>query len=334
MLAATLPRYGAPDALTVRDVPRPALGPTDMAIAVHASPVTQGDRRFRASDFPGFTWILARLALGVWRPRNPVVGTIYSGTVLEVGSSVTRVAVGDEVFGCADHGAHAEVLHVKEDSAWARLPSGVSHEEAAAVPFGAHTALGFLHRVAKLETGQRIAIVGAAGEVGRSAVQLAVARGAEVTGVCRSRSASLVRQLGAHHIVDFTEEDFTARGEVYDVIFDTAGATSLGHCRRALARDGMFLSLELTFGLLAQMAWTMIAGGRQVRVGVSLPTAADMDEIARLMESAQVRATIRERFALASVEEAHRVLEARQGDGTILLLPRPPTLGVMATALR
>lgn len=201
MLAATQRIYGAPNVLTLEHVEPPTPGPKDVLIKVHASAVTQGDRRLRASDFPALTWLPGRLMFGLFRPRTPVKGTQFAGRVVAIGSQVTQFVVGDDVFGATDDGAYAELLIAKEDSAMAKIPAGWDHAEAASIPYGGVTALVFLRQMAELSTGEHIAIVGASGGVGRVAVQIAKTLGAEVTAVC-SRDHELLRSLGADHIID------------------------------------------------------------------------------------------------------------------------------------
>ena len=221
MQAATLSNYGTPDAFTLAEVPTPTVSEGQILVRVRATVVTQGDRRLRSADFPGISAIPGRLLMGVTRPRNTVHGTMFAGRVEAVGEGVTDFAAGEDVFGACDNGAYAEYLAVKADSGIAKMPSGISYEQAAALPYGAVTALMFLEGMADVQPGQKVAIVGAAGGVGRYAVQVARHLGAEVTAVCSARDAELVREFGAHHVVDYRSEDFTAADTKYDVIFDT-----------------------------------------------------------------------------------------------------------------
>ena len=320
MRAAILNAYGPPEQLSVENVDRPSVAKNHLLVYVVASPVTQGDRRMRASDFPGVTWLLGRLMVGLFRPRHPIVGTVFAGRVVEVGSEVCSYRVGDNVFGHVDHGAHAEYLSVAEDGAVAKIPPGVDYVDAAAIPFGAQTAMHYVRDLAQVSAGDRVAVVGAAGEVGRFAVQIAKQCGAEVTGVCRGSSVELVRSLGADHVVDFTQHDFTQLGAVYDVIFDTADALRSRSWRACIAPGGIYLTLGLRLELLVDWMRHRVFGGPRVGLGVSLPTAAQVAELADWMSQGKLKPTIREPLPLGRIADAHRQLEARAGDGTVLVV--------------
>ena len=170
MRAAIVTTYGSPDAITLEERPVPAPGPTQLRVRVHASPVTQGDRRIRAGDFPGIMATIGRLAMGWSGPRASVQGSMFAGVVEAVGAEVTRFQPGDRVFGASMDSAHADHLVIDQDKAIARIPDGISFTEAAAVPFGAGTALPYLRDLGEVQPGQRVLIVGAAGGVGLAAV--------------------------------------------------------------------------------------------------------------------------------------------------------------------
>src|SRR5262245_9213737 len=262
MKAAFTPTYGPADILETRDVPMPNVGAHDVLVQVHASPVTAGDVRLRAGDFPSFTK-LARLVLGLFRPKHPVQGTMFAGRIVEVGAAVERYAVGDDVFGFTGHGAYAEYLAMPEDGAMAKMPSNMGYDEVAAVPYGAGTARYFLRDLGAVKRGDRVLIVGASGGVGRFAVQLAKHDGAEVTAICSRKSFDLVSSLGADHVIDHASEDFARNGQRYDVIFDVAGVTRFGRARSSLTDKGRYLTLLISVCVLLQMAVTRIFGGRR-----------------------------------------------------------------------
>ena len=324
MKAAITRHYGPADVLETRDVPVPAVGDHEVLVQIHASPVTAGDRRLRAADFPSFSAALGRLFVGLFRPRYPIQGTMFAGRIVEVGRAVTRYAVGDDVFGSAMHGAYAEFLSVREDGSLARLPAGMGYDEAAEVPYGAVTALRFLRDIAAVKPGEKVLVLGASGGVGRYAVQLARHLGAEVTGVCSRRSFELVRDLGAHHVIDYATEDFTGNGQRYDVIFDAADATSFTRCRSSLTPTGRYLTLFLSVGALLQVVLTAIFGGPRVKfAALGLGSRDDLEEVRRLLEQGAIRPVIARRFDLAQIAEAHAEADAGHLLGSVLVTVTP-----------
>ena len=223
--------YGSADVLRLARITPPEIADHQVLLRVRAAGLDRGTWHFM-SGLP----YLGRLAFGIRRPKNPVLGRDVAGTVVAVGSAVTRFAVGDEVFGIAP-GAFAEYAAAREDKL-ARKPANATFEQAAAVPVSALTALQALTDVGRVQPGQKVLITGASGGVGSYAVQLAKAFGAEVTGVCSTAKVDLVRSLGADHVVDRTREDFADGAHRYDLILDIAGNPTLSRLRRALTPTG------------------------------------------------------------------------------------------------
>jgi NADPH:quinone reductase-like Zn-dependent oxidoreductase len=318
MRAAQNTEYGTPDVLEITDVDRPTIGPRQILVRVHASAVTQGDRRLRAADFPGISALFGRLMVGVRGPRHPIGGSTFAGRVVEVGTEVARFSVGDDVFGTVMHGTYAEYVAVGEEEAVATMPTNVGYAEAASIPYGAGTALVFLRDIAKLQPGERVLIVGASGGVGRMAVQVAKHLGAEVTGVL-SRDADLVRELGADEIIDYTQEDFTDRRGAWDVILDTTEGNHFRAFRRALAPKGRYLSLYMTLRVLFEMAITSLGGGQRAMAGVAIGDAALTEDIRDMVEAGGVRAVIAERFPFERIADAHAALEGSRPSGAVVV---------------
>ncbi len=321
--------YGAPDVLRVVDVARPTFGPRDVLVAIEASGVTRGDVRVRAADFPGIGWLPGRLVTGLFAPRHPVPGTTFAGRVVEIGAEVTRFAVGDAVFGIVDHGAHAELLTVREDAALAKRPEGFDAAEAATLPYGAATARTFLIDLADVKPGERVAVIGASGEVGRFAVALARHLGAEVTAIA-SRDFDRLRALGAHRVVDRRSEDPFAEPVVsgppgqprtgrYDVVLDTTTVDHYPRARRALRSGGRYLTLHLTARILLRMIRTRLFGGPRALFGVSLPDAAAMEDVAKLASQGAFRPVVARRFPLAEARAAHELVESARAPGSVVL---------------
>lgn len=323
MKAAHTTTYGPAEVLEMRDVPRPTLKPDEVLVQVHAAPVTAGDLRLRAADFPSLSALPGRLLLGVFRPKHPIQGTMFAGRIVEVGSDVTRWSVGDDVFGNSMHGAYAEYLAMPETGAMAKTPGAIGYDEAAAVPYGAFTALHFLREVAAVKPGEKVLVVGASGGVGRFAVQIAKHLGAEVTAVCGRRSVELVRSLGADHVIERETTDFTRNGIRYDVIFDTAGVTTFGGIRASLADRGRYTSLFLSVGLLVALVLTSIFGGRRAKFAIAMPTREGMEELRELVERGVLTPVVARRFPFDDIANAHVEAERSRALGTVMVTLLP-----------
>ncbi len=327
MQAIVCPRYGPPEVLELREVPTPTPGPHDVLIRVQAASVTSGDVRVRSfTGFPPLFWLPGRLMFGVRRPRHAIPGSELAGEVTAVGTAVTRWQVGDQVFGMTglQFGANAEYLCLPQTAVLALRPSTLTPEQAAAVPFGALTALFFLRGQAQVQRGQRVLINGAGGGVGVYAVQLARQLGAQVTAVCSTGKVELVRELGADEVIDYTQTDFTRGAARYDVIFDTVGTTTFGACRRALNPHGVYLLLVFGAKQMAQMLWTKLRGGPRVCCAVTEEKADDLAYLRDLLATGALRPVIDRTYPLAQAVAAHRYVEqGHKAGGLVLTLPLP-----------
>ena len=319
MKATLHTEYGNPRVLRVDEVARPALADDQILVQVHASAVTQGDRRLRAADFPGAGAVIGRLMFGLLRPRNPIPGTTFAGRVVETGKAVTRFAVGDEVFGSCGHGAQAEYLAVAEDAPVAKIPAGVGYDEAAAVPYGAGTALAFMRDIAAVEPGERVLVLGASGGVGRFAVQIARHLGAHVTGVCSGDKAEMVRQLGAQRVIDYTRQDYRFSGETYDVVFDTVSGDGFRVAKPSLSPRGRYVSLYMTLRIAFQMLWGAVFGGPRAATGVVVGKQQLTEEVAALLAEGAIWPVVGARFPLERVADAHAALEDRTVQGAVVV---------------
>jgi NADPH:quinone reductase-like Zn-dependent oxidoreductase len=304
MQAIVRDRYGAPEVLALRDIAVPAPRDHEVRVRVHASSVNPADW-FSLTGRP----LAARLAFGLMRPRDAVLGMDVAGEVEAVGARVTRFRVGDAVYGEAAR-AYAEHACVAEDRL-ALKPRNLSFEEAASVPLAGITALQGLRDSAKIKHDSHVCINGASGGVGTFAVQIARALGAEVTGVCSTRNAELVRSIGADHVIDYTREDFTAHAKRYDAILDLVGSASIARCRRALRPGGVYISSVGRLGWIGKSFFASLLPGPRVAVLVTKATPQDLAVLTELAEAGALRPVIDRRYALAEVPEALR----RQGEG-------------------
>ena len=319
MKAAIANRYGNADILTIAEIERPEPADDEILVRVFAAPVTTADWRLRAAAFPGIMALPGRLMMGLFRPKNPVLGVAFAGRIVARGKDVTRFRLGDAVFGFSGRGAHAEFLTVKAEGPVAIKPDAVSYEEAASVPFGGVSALVFLRDFAKLAPGMKILINGASGGVGAMAVQIAKQMGTEVTGVAGTDNVDLVRSLGADHVIDYRKQSVTDAEGPYDVVLDTVGKLPYGLAKRILKRDGRFVPLEFAGREMVQALVTAVAGGPKVVLAVSNDSRADMEHLAGLMEAGKLRGVVDGAFPLADIAGAHRRVESRHARGAVVV---------------
>ncbi|MGD9982216.1 MAG: NAD(P)-dependent alcohol dehydrogenase [Hyphomonadaceae bacterium] len=243
----------------------------------------------------------------------------FAGRVEAIGEGVTRFAVGDDVFGACGFkfGAHAEFVCLPETGLVEKKPSNMTYDEAAAVMFGAISALHFL-RAAKVGQGQNVLIYGASGSVGVFAVQLAKHFGARVTGVCSTGNLELVRSIGADAVIDYTREDFSATRPIYDVIVDTVGKSGFQRANRALKRGGAFAEVVFSGATPAWM-WAALSGRARFVSGVAAARSGDQALLKRLIEAGEMRTVIDRRYPLEQIAEAHPLAESGHKKGHVVI---------------
>jgi NADPH:quinone reductase-like Zn-dependent oxidoreductase len=323
MKAITRHRYGGVDAIEFEEMARPDVAADQVLVRVRAAAVGRDVWHLMT----GLPYLTRVAGFGVRAPRQPVLGRDLAGVVDAVGTDVTRFSPGDEVFGVAD-GSFAEYAVADEDHL-AHKPAVLTFEEAAAMPVSGSTALEAVRDRGRTRPGQRVAITGASGGVGSFAVQIARAMGAEVTGVCSTTKADLVRSLGAAHVVDYTREDLTGTGVRYDVIVDIAGNRRLRDLRRALTPSGRLVIVggeggdRVTGGshrLLRALLWSPFVG-QTLTTFISSERREDLEELARLAEADQLRPAVDRTWSLAEAADAITHLADGHTRGKAVLVP-------------
>ncbi|MEL4304479.1 NAD(P)-dependent alcohol dehydrogenase [Methanococcoides sp. LMO-2] len=325
MKAIVCERYGPPEVLQLKDVTKPVPKDNEVLIKIHATPVTTGDSNVRNSVYvPPGLGPLARLMFGITKPKISIFGGVLAGEIEAIGKDVDSFKVGDQVFGTTGYtlGTYAEYKCMPEDGVLALKPVNLTYEETAVIPFGALTALYFLRDMANVRSGQKVLVNGASGGVGSSAVQIAKFFGAEVTGVCSTRNLELVKSLGADNIIDYTKEDFTKNGEVYDIILDTVvGKTSFSRCKNSLSQNGFYLSVAGGLNDLLQKLWTSKIGSKKVIFGGG--EACEKKEsllfLKELIESGKLKPVLDRSYPLEQIAEAFTYAEQGHKKGNVAI---------------
>jgi len=306
--------YGSPDVLELKDIDKPVIGEKDVLVGVQAAAINAGD----IFSMRGSPW-LARFSVGFPKPKDYVLGWDMAGIVEAVGNAVTRFQAGDEVFAVCD-GAFAEYVSVAEDKL-ALKPANLTFAQAAAVPSGAITALQGLRDVGNLQPGQKVLINGASGGVGTFAVQIAKALGGEVTGVCSTRNVDMVRSIGANHVIDYTQEDFTRNGQRYDLILDNVASRSFSDLRRVLTPQGVIVPNSGHGGMSYVFKAYLLSPfmHQQKTPFMSAPNSKDLTFIKELTEAGKITPVIDKTYPLRETPEAFRYLEKEHAQGKVVI---------------
>jgi NADPH:quinone reductase-like Zn-dependent oxidoreductase len=328
MKAVVYTEYGSPDVLQLKEVEIPVPRDNEILVRVHATSVNIGDlwaRNFKEITPSSFTmplplWLPSKMYFGFTKPKINILGSEFAGEVEAAGEDVKRFKKGDQVFGYRGQkmGAYAEYLCIPEDSLVTIQPANMTYEKAAAVPYGALTALSLLQK-ANIHPGQKVLINGASGSIGSAAVQLAKHFGAEVTGVCGTSRLELVKALGADKVLDYTREDFTKNGETYDLIFDILGKSSFSSCRNCLKQNGIYLLASFKMKQLIEMLWTSLGGRKRVICALSSENPEDLGLIKSLVEQGKIKSIIDRCYPLEQTGEAHRYVEKGSKMGSVII---------------
>ncbi len=326
MKAIVWTKYGPPDVLELREVEKPTPKDNEVLIQIHATTVTAGDCELRSLKFPIYLSLPMRLWRGFLKPReNSILGTELAGEIEAVGKDVKRFKEGDQVFGSAgmDFGTNAEYICLPEEpgemeGGVAIKPANMTYEEAATVPFGGREALHFL-RKGKIKSGQKILINGAGGSIGTFAVQLAKHFGAEVTAVDAMGKLDMLLSIGADQVIDYTQEDFTKSGEVYDVIFDVVGTISFSRSEKSITQNGTYLLANPLGSQMVRGPLTRMTSSKKVIMQTASPTTQDLFFLRELVEAGKIKSVIDRRYPLEQIAEAHRYVETGEKKGNVVI---------------
>jgi len=328
MKAIVYEKYGLPDVLELKDVEKPTPLDDEVLVEVHAASVNAYDWHFLTAD----VFLIRLMGGGLLRPKKKTLGADIAGRVVAVGKHVTRFHLGDEVFGTAKGGSggFAEYVCAREKSLQLK-PSNVSFEEAATASMAALTALQGLRDEGQIQSGKKVLIYGASGGVGTFAIQIAKSFEAEVTAVCSSRNVGIARSIGADHVIDYTQEDFTNNGELYDLILVANGNLSVNKFKRALKPAGICVLagggggsiLELLLGML-QGWWILKTEKKKIGSFLAKINQKDLAFMKELLASGKVKPVIDRRYSLSDTANALRYLGEGHAQGKIVIMVEHP----------
>ncbi len=302
MKAVVYHKYGPPEVLQRVEIEKPVPKDNEILVKVHATSVTSGDVRLRSSDFPPLFWLPARLIFGLFKPKRKILGHEFAGVVETKGNKVTQFQIGDAVFGTTTllrEGAYSEYVCIPEtwkNGVVARKPTNLNFNTAAVLPIGAMTAL-FLLEKSDVQSGQNILVYGASGSVGSYTVQIAKSMGLEVTAVCSGGNIEMVKSLGADDTVDYSQQDYSALDQKYDVVFDAVGKTTKQKAKKVLQPKGAFVSVKM----------------------LTKEKTTHLKHIKTLAEDQKIIPFIDRSFPLEDLVEAHRYVDSGRKKGNVVI---------------
>ncbi len=316
MKAVINTKYGPPEVLQLKEIEKPTPKGDEVLIKINATTVNRTDcATLRAEPF------FARFFTGIFKPKNPILGTEFAGIIEAVGKNVSSYQVGDRVFGFDDKGSgsHAQYKTISKDKALTKMPN-ITYEQAAASTEGAYYAYNFINKV-NLENGQKVLVNGATGGIGSAAIQFLKYFGANITAVCNTKDFELVKSLGADKVIDYTKEDFTKDNQKYNYIFDAVGKSSFAKCKPLLQPGGVYMSSEL--GFMAQNIFfaliTPIIGNKKVIFPIPTDLKGSIIFIKMLIEKGKFKTVIDRKYPLEQIVEAYRYVEKGQKVGNVVI---------------
>ena len=325
MKAIVFKKYGSPEVLQLKEVPKPEAKNNEVMIRIHATTVNRTDCGFRKPEYP----VIIRLVNGLFKPKKTILGSELAGEVEAIGTEVKTFKPGDQVFGLSvpNFGAHAEYICLPETASITTKPVNIPFNEAAAVCDGLMLAITYIREI-DFTNKRKILINGASGSIGSACVQLAKYYGAEITAVCKTKDIEIVKLLGADEVIDYTKDDFTKIGKLYDVVIDSVGKSSFFRCKKILKPGGVYFSADL--GYLAQNVFFAlltsifsILPGQQKRKKVKFPIPKDSKEdiifFKELIEAGKYKAVIDRIYTLEKIVEATKYVETGQKTGNVVI---------------
>lgn len=322
MKAMTYKEYGGPEVVKYEEIEKPAPGDNEVLIKIHATTVSSGDWRARSLSLPAGFGLIGRLVFGIFGPRQPILGQELAGEIEATGKDVTKFKTGDQVIAYA-MGTHAEYKTLPEDAKIVLKPASLSFEEATAIPFGGITALEFLRDMGKIQSGEKVLVVGASGATGSAAVQLAKHFGANVTGVSSTANLDLVKSLGADKVIDYTKEDFTKSGALYDIIVDTTGTAPWKVAKGSLTPTGRLLVISGGLKDMVQASCVSKKNGKKLVSGVSLGNVENLQFLVDLTAAGKFKPLIDRSYPFEKMVDAHAYVDTGRKRGSVVITMTP-----------
>lgn len=321
MLIARNRRFGSPDVVSIEEAPIPVPQKGQMLVRIHATTVSTGDWRLRSKNIPkGFGFIMG-LMFGFKHPKYEALGTDLAGEVIARGEGVSKFQIGDRIVSNLGIklGGHAQYRLLNENSAMAKIPTGISYEHAAALVFGGVTALHFLRNKIKLEKNERLLVIGAGGAVGSSAIQLGRLMGAHVTAVCSTDKVSVVQDLGINDVIDYKLRSWLTENESYDAILDTVGTIPLKKIKQKLTAKGRLGLVVADLPTMLKSLWISWTQSQKIFASPVSENESDLQFLLSLCEQKKFYPLIGTTLPFDKIVEAHRIVESGHKLGSLVL---------------